>query len=132
MEGLTTVASHFTPEETLRRLEAEIAARGMTVLAKIDHSAGAASAGLALRPTVVVLFGNPNAGTPLMQQSQLMGIDLPLKVLVWRDAEDRTWLSYVDPHWLAKRHGLGSNADAITSAMTARLGAVASAATTSG
>ncbi|HEX4338795.1 MAG TPA: DUF302 domain-containing protein [Polyangiaceae bacterium] len=132
MEGLTTLASHFTPEETLRRLEAEIAARGMAVLAKIDHAAGAASVGLALRPTVVVLFGNAKAGTPLMQQSQLMGIDLPLKVLVWRDAEDRTWLSYVDPHWLAKRHGLGSNTDATTNTMTATLGAVARTATTSG
>jgi uncharacterized protein (DUF302 family) len=131
MEGLTTLPSSFTPEETVRRLEAEATARGMTVLARIDHSARAAGAGLALRPTVVVLFGNPKSGTPLMQASQLIGIDLPLKALVWQDADDRTWLSYVDPHWLAKRHGLGSKTDPVTNAMTGALGAVAKAATSS-
>src|SRR6266436_8015978 len=106
MEGLTTIQSNSGPQETMERLEAEIKARGMGVLARINHAALAAEAGLALRPTEVILFGNPRGGTPLMQANQAIGIDLPLKVLVWQDASGKTWLSYNDPGWLAKRHGL--------------------------
>ena len=78
--------------------------RGMTVMARIDHGAAAAKVGLELRPTEVVFFGNPSAGTPLMQAAQTMAIDLPLRALVWQDAEGRTWLAYNDPEWLAQRH----------------------------
>ncbi|HVU39261.1 MAG TPA: DUF302 domain-containing protein, partial [Opitutales bacterium] len=81
MNGLITLASHYGPEETRARLEAEIAARGLKVFARIDHAAGAAEAGLALAPTVVVIFGNAKSGTPLMQANQTLGIDLPLKAL---------------------------------------------------
>jgi uncharacterized protein (DUF302 family) len=104
VEGLTTLASHLGPKETMERLDAEIRARGMTVFARINHAALAAEAGLPLRPTEVILFGNPRGGTPLMQARQTMGIDLPLKALVWQDGDGKTWLSYNDPTWLATRH----------------------------
>jgi uncharacterized protein (DUF302 family) len=117
-EGLTTIKSHG-PKDTMDRLEAEVKARGMTVFAHIDHAAGAAAAGLPLRPTDVLIFGNAKGGTPLMQSSQTIGIDLPLKVLVWQDAEGSTWLSYNDPSWLAKRHGLDRDVEATINALTA-------------
>lgn len=104
MEGLTTIESNFGPGETMNRLEAEIKARGMTVFARINHAALAADAGLTLRPTELIIFGNPRGGTPLMQANQTMGIDLPLKALVWQDATGKTWLSYNEPAWLAKQH----------------------------
>ena len=90
------------------RLVAEVQAKGLTVFARIDHAAGASDAGLALRPTELVIFGNAKGGTPLMQANQAIGIDLPLKALVWQEASGDTWLSYNDPAWLARRHGLGS------------------------
>ncbi len=105
-DELTIVESHFGPEETLERLEAEVQARGLTVFARIDHAAGATAAGMTLLPTTVVIFGNARGGTPLMQASQLIGLDLPLKVLVWQDASDKTRLAYIDPQVLVKRYGL--------------------------
>ena len=104
-DGLTACVSSHGPKETMDRLIAAVTSRGMTVLARIDHAAAAAKTGMELRPTEVVLFGNPRAGTPLMQSAQTMGIDLPLKALVWQDAGGKTWLAYNDPNWLAKRHG---------------------------
>ena len=83
-DGLVTLPSSFGPKETMDRLEAAIKAKGMTVFARIDHAAGAAAAGLALRPTELLIFGNARAGTPLMQADQTIGIDLPLKALVYR------------------------------------------------
>ena len=106
-DGLATIPSSFGPKETMDRLEAEIKARGMTVFARIDHAAGAAEAGLPLRPTELVIFGSAKAGTPLMQANQEIGIDLPLKALVFEDAAGKVWLSYNDPRWLAQRHGVG-------------------------
>ena len=103
---LTTVSSHWGPKETLDRLEAEVKGKGLSVFARIDHAAGAAAVGMTLLPTAVLIFGNAKGGTPLMQSSQLIGIDLPLKVLVWQDTSGKTWLSYYDPSTLAKRHGL--------------------------
>jgi uncharacterized protein (DUF302 family) len=94
-------------------LEAEILAKGMKVFARIDHGAGAADAGLELRPTNLIIFGNARGGTPLMQASQTAGIDLPLKVLVWQDAAGKTWLSYNEPNWIVQRHGLGVRAEII-------------------
>jgi len=105
-EGLITLASGLGPKDTMDRLEAAIRAKGMTVFARIDHAAGAAQVSLTLAPTELLLFGNAKAGTPLMQSAQTIGIDLPLKALVWQDASGQTWLSYNDPLWLAKRHGL--------------------------
>jgi uncharacterized protein (DUF302 family) len=105
-DGLTTVESHFGPKETLDRLEGDVKAKGLTVFARIDHAAGAAAVGMTLLPTAVLIFGNARGGTPLMQANQLLGLELPLKVLVWQDTSGKAWLSYVDPSYLAKRYGL--------------------------
>jgi uncharacterized protein (DUF302 family) len=129
VDGLTSIASRFGPNETMNRLEAEVKARGMTVFARIDHAAGAVEAGLSLRPTEVLIFGNAKTGTPLMQAVQTIAIDLPLKALVWQDASGDTWLSYNDPAWLAQRHRLGHNAEAVIGGMAVALGAIARTAT---
>ena len=130
-DGLTTLSSSHGPKDTMDRLAAEIAARGMTIFARVDHAAGAAVVGLPLRPTELLIFGNAKGGTPLMQSEQTIGIDLPLKALVWQDASGRTWLSYNDPSWLAKRHGLGAEIDPAVKAMAAALNVIATKATAS-
>jgi uncharacterized protein (DUF302 family) len=128
--GLVTVPSAHPPAETVGRLMAALAARGVTVFACIDHAAGAAEAGMALRPTTLLVFGNPQAGTPLMQATQTIGIDLPLRALVWQDAEGVTRLSIIYPGTLAARHGLDPAAVPSVAAMTALLAAVSKEATT--
>jgi uncharacterized protein (DUF302 family) len=130
-DGLITLSSSHGPKDTMDRLAAEITARAMTVFARVDHAAGAADAGLSLRPTELLIFGNAKGGTPLMQSEQTIGIDLPLKALVWQDASGRTWLSYNDPSWLAKRHGLGAAVDPAVKAMAAALNVIATKATAS-
>jgi uncharacterized protein (DUF302 family) len=120
-DGLVTRVSQFGPKETMDRLAAAVTARGMAVLARIDHAGAAASVGLTLRPTEVLIFGNPKAGTLLMQAVQTMGIDLPLKALVWQDESNVTWLGYNDPHWLAGLHGLGDAQAGVLAAMTQAL-----------
>jgi len=131
VEGLTTLRSGHDSPQTVARLVAEVEARGLQVFARIDHAAGAADAGLPLRPTTLVIFGAARGGTPLMQAAQTIGIDLPLKALAWQDASGDTWLSYNDLSWLAKRHGLGREAAASVDAMAAALDAVARTATSS-
>ena len=128
-DGLTISASNYSPKETMDRLAAAVTDRGMTVLARIDHAAAAGKAGMELRPTEVLIFGNPKAGTPLMQVAQTMGIDLPLKALVWQDDNGKTWLAYNDPKWLARRHHADADADPILGAMTAVLAAAVEQAT---
>jgi len=128
-QGLTTIKSSHAPRETMDRLEAAVTAKGMTVFARIDHAAGAAAAGLSLRPAEVLIFGNASGGTPLMQAVQTIAIDLPLKALVWQDASGDTWLSWNDPAWLAARHGL-RGADAVIGKLSSVLGEVAEASTT--
>jgi uncharacterized protein (DUF302 family) len=130
-DGMTVCRSDYGPKETMDRLAAAVAAHGMVVLARIDHAAAAAAAGMELRPTEVLIFGNPRAGTPLMQAAQTIGIDLPLKALVWQNHDGKTWLAYNDPRWLARRHGALAAVDRILGAMTEVLGAVAKAATVS-
>jgi uncharacterized protein (DUF302 family) len=129
-DGLHTIRSHHGPGETMSRLQAEVEAKGLTVFARVDHAAGAAAVGLSLRPTELLMFGNAKGGTPLMQAVQTIGIDLPLKMLVWQDASGDTWLSYNDPSWLAKRHGLTQEAGAAVRALTAALESLAKTATT--
>jgi uncharacterized protein (DUF302 family) len=107
------------------RLEAEVKAKGLTVFAHVDHAAGAAAVGLPLRPTDLLIFGNARGGTPLMQSVQTMGIDLPLKILVWQDEAGNTWLSYNDPGWLAKRHSTGRDTEATIAALSGALQALA-------
>jgi uncharacterized protein (DUF302 family) len=128
-DGLITLRSSYGPKETMNRLEAEAKAKGLTVFARIDHAAGATEVGLPLRPTELLIFGNARGGTPLMQAAQTIGIDLPLKALVWQDASGVTWLSYNDPGWLAQRHALGPEVATAVNAMTAALAAVTKAAT---
>ena len=129
IEGLTTVASSFSPRDTMDRFAAAATANGLSVFARIDHAAGAAAVGLPLRATELVIFGNAKGGTPLMQAGQTTGIDLPLKALVYADAAGKVWLAYNDPAWLARRHGLGPEVEPTVKAMTAALAALARAAT---
>ena len=124
IEGLTSIRSSFGPKETMDRLVAEINATGMTVFARIDHAGGAAEVGLKLASTELIIFGNTRAGTPLMQSVQTVGIDLPLKVLVWEDAAGKTWLSYNEPSWIAGRHGV-RNAEQVAGKMATALSAMA-------
>jgi uncharacterized protein (DUF302 family) len=128
-DGLITIKSAFGPEDTMKRLEAEVKAKGLTVFAHVDHAAGAAAVGLTLRPTDLLIFGNAKGGTPLMQQAQTAGIDLPLKALVWQDEQGATFLSYNDPAYVAGRHGVGEPANAAIAAMTGALNAIATKAT---
>jgi uncharacterized protein (DUF302 family) len=108
--GLVTVESAHPVSDTLDRLDATLREKGIQVFARVDHAAGAATAGLALRPTVVMTFGDPRAGTPLMQADQRVGLDLPLKVLVWEGEDGRRWATYSDPRWIARRYGLQDGA----------------------
>jgi len=85
VDGLITLRSSHAPKDTMNRLETEVKSKGMTVFARVDHAAGAVEVGLSLRPTELLIFGNANGGTPLMQSIQTIGIDLPLKALVWQD-----------------------------------------------
>jgi uncharacterized protein (DUF302 family) len=123
--GLSTLPSPHGPRETMDRLEAAIKAKGMSVFARVDHAAGAAAVNLPLAPTELLLFGSAKVGTALMQAAQTAGIDLPLKALVWQDAQGQTWLSWNEPDWVAQRHGLGSEAQAAVAAMGAGLAALA-------
>src|SRR6478609_10697696 len=127
VEGLTTVPSRFGPKETMDRLATEIQAREMKVFARIDHAAGATEVGLTLRPTELIIFGNARGGTPFMQSVQTVGIDLPLKVLVWEDAAGKTWISYNEPDWIVQRHGI-ANAERIVAKMEDLLSAISTAA----
>ncbi len=125
--GLVALKSPHSPADTVARLEAQLKPRNLAVLARVDHAAGAQRIGQALRPTEVLIFGNPQAGTPLMQCAQGVGIDLPMKALVWVDAQGQTWLGYNDPVWLVQRHG-GGECPAAANVRSA-LAAIAAAAT---
>jgi uncharacterized protein (DUF302 family) len=129
--GLKTIRSNYGPEETMNRFEAEVRARGLIAFAHIDHAAAAEAVGLPLRPTELLVFGNASGGTPLMELVQTTGIDLPLKALVWQDASGITWLSYNDPTWIAKRHGLHSEIEATIRILTTALTQMAKSATKS-
>jgi uncharacterized protein (DUF302 family) len=124
-EGLVSFPSRYSAPETMQRLLAALAKRDLTVFARIDHAANAGAVGMPLRPTDVVLFGNPKGGTALMQDQQRAGIDLPLKALVWQDAEGKVWLSYNAPDWIAARAGLGAASAGAVAAMTQALAAIA-------
>ena len=104
-DGLIAIKSPYGAKETMNRFEDNAKQRGLTVFARVDHAAGAAKVGKMLRPTEVLIFGNPQGGTPLMECAQTAGIDLPLKALVWEDASAQVWLGYNDPAFLAQRHG---------------------------
>jgi uncharacterized protein (DUF302 family) len=125
---LVTLPSAHGAAETVERLKALLAQKGIQVFAHIDHAAEAHKVGLALRPTHVVIFGNPQAGTPLMQSQQTIGLDLPLRVLVWEDEAGKVWLSYHPLEVLARQHHVTDRDEAVK-ALGAGLAALARAAT---
>lgn len=104
--GIVAVPSQHSVADSVSRIEAAAKARGLTIFARIDHSGEAKKAGLEMRPTQLIVLGNPKGGTPLMQARPSLAIDLPLKILVWQDAAGKVWAGYNDPAMLKQRHGL--------------------------
>jgi uncharacterized protein (DUF302 family) len=128
-DGLVTIASNHPAKETLDRFAAALAEKSITIFARIDHAEGATSVGMDLRPTELLIFGNPKAGTPLMQGKQTIGADLPLKALAWTDEDGKTWLSVTDVVALARRHRLPESAETAVGMLTVLLKILAEAAT---
>lgn len=126
--GVITIASTHNVKDTADRLEKALAAKGMTLFKRVDHSAGAKSVGQSLRPTELVIFGNPKIGTPLMNCSQTAALDLPQKALIWQDADGKVWYSYNDPEYMKKRHSV-KGCDAVVTKIGKALGNFAKAAT---
>ena len=126
-EGMIKLKSAHTVAETADRLESILKSNGMTVMKRIDHAAGAASIGRQLRPTELLIFGNPKVGTPLMQCSPSIAIDLPQKALIWQDKRGQVWLAYNDPKFLALRHDV-SGCDEVLAKVATALGNFAAAA----
>ena len=117
--GLVSVKSSHDAVTTANRLESALKAKGITVFARIDHARGAQSIGKTLKPTLLIIFGNPAMGTPLIQRSRSIGIDLPLKALIWEDHTGQVWLSYNTPDYLARRHGISEMGELIIKMETA-------------
>jgi len=126
-EGMISVKSAHPVSVTADRLEKILASKGMTVFKRINHAAGAAKVGKELRPTELVIFGNPKVGTPLMLCSHSIAIDLPQKALIWEDAGGQVWFSYNDPQFLALRHNT-QGCDAVLKKVAMALGNFAKAA----
>jgi uncharacterized protein (DUF302 family) len=126
--GLISVESRFGVTETIDRLVATVTGAGLRIFARIDHAAGAREIGAPLRPTELLIFGHPKGGTPLMQDHQLAGIDLPIKALAWEDDQGKVWLSYSDAQWLAARHGRGAASRDAVAAIAAGMQKVVTAA----
>jgi uncharacterized protein (DUF302 family) len=127
--GLISRKSAYDAAETARRFRVAAEAAGMTIFAEVDHGANAADVGLPLGPCILLVFGNPRAGTLLMQPNPEAGIDLPFKALAWTDADGDTWLGWNDPAWVAERHGLGSAAKQTVAAIAAGMDRLSAAAT---
>ncbi|MCB8821049.1 DUF302 domain-containing protein [Microvirga rosea] len=125
--GLISIPSPVSVRETVDRVVALLETKGLTIFARIDHGANADRAGIDLRPTELLIFGTPQAETPLMQARQTVGLDLPLKALAWEDEHGKVWLTYNDPAWLAQRHDLGEANTAAISAITAGMNQIANA-----
>lgn len=128
-EGLVTTKSPYPVKITLDRLETLVKQNGMTVFERIDHAKGAQQVGKSLRPTEVILFGNPQGGTQFMECAQTVGIDLPLKALAWEDAYGQVWLGYNDPVYLAKRHGTSEAECPVVANLVKALGNIANSVT---
>ena len=104
--GIVSERSHHTVDQTVDRLKSLLQAKGVTLFALVDHSGEAAKAGIEMRPTKLLIFGNPAGGTPVMLAAPSIAIDLPLKILVWEDGEGAVWLSWNSPEYLRGRHGV--------------------------
>ena len=118
-QGIVSVKSMHNVQETADRLESVLQSKGMTVIARINHSAAAQNAGMTLRPTELLIFGNPKVGTPLMQCQQSVALDLPQKALIWEDESGTVWISYNDPAYLVDRHNLEGCDEVIAKVKTA-------------
>ncbi|MEM7194253.1 MAG: DUF302 domain-containing protein [Pseudomonadota bacterium] len=127
-DGLTAVKSASSVSDTATKLEAVLAEKGMKVFARINHQKGAESVGESLRPTELVIFGNPKVGTKLMQCAQSAGIDLPMKALIWEDENGDVWLGYNDSAYLQGRHKM-EGCDGVLEKVSGALNAFATAAT---
>ncbi len=127
--GLVSRKSAHDAAETASRFRAAAEKAGLTVFAEVDHGKNAAEVGLELGPCILLLFGNPRAGTLLMQLNLEAGIDLPFKALAWTDRDGDTWLGWNDPAWVSERHGLGPQAQATVAAIAAGMDRLAAAAT---
>lgn len=103
--GFISKPSQHSVPETIQRLSALLKSKGVAIFALVDHSGEAEKAGLKMRPTQLLIFGNPKAGTPLMVAAPSTAIDLPIKALVWEDTDGKVWLSYNSPDYLQQRHG---------------------------
>jgi uncharacterized protein (DUF302 family) len=128
-DGLVSIKSAHDVKKTMDRLETIVREKDMKVFIRIDHQEGAKQTGEILRPTQLLIFGNPKAGTPLMQCDQSVAIDLPQKALVWEDEDAQVWLSYNDPHYLARRHEI-SECREVLDKISRALNSFAEAATT--
>ena len=104
--GIITKPSHHPVDETVERLKGLLQAKGITLFALVDHSGEAGKVGLSMPPTKLLIFGNPQTGTPLMLAAPSVALDLPLKILIWQDSGGKVWLSYNSPAYLQERHGL--------------------------
>ncbi len=122
--NLISIKANDSVKETTDRLESFLKEKGLTVFARINHAEGAKRIGKDLRPTELLIFGNPKAGTPLMQCKQTMGIDLPLKVLIWQDEKGQVWLTYNNPEYLASRHRLAGCAENVIKGMGDKLSTI--------
>jgi len=127
-ESLVTTKSHHDVSTTADRLENILKSKGMTVFARIDHAAGAKKVDMELRPTELLIFGNPKVGTPLMKCSQTTAIDLPQKALIWQDEKGDVWLGYNNPDYLTKRHSI-AGCDPVLAKVKGALAKFATAAT---
>jgi len=125
-DGLINKASNYSVQETMNRFEKIVKDKGFTIIARVDHAGAATKMGETLRPTELLIFGNPKLGSKLMQSGQTIGIDLPLKVLVWEDEKGLVSLSYNDPAWLKGRHGINDR-DKVFQKMTGALNAFSDA-----
>lgn len=117
--GLISVKSSHDVATTVSRLESALMEKGITVFARIDHAQGAQRIGQVLNPTVLIIFGNPALGTPLIQRSRTIGIDLPLKALIWEDRAGDVWFTYNSPDYLVRRHGITEMDDLVQKMETA-------------
>jgi uncharacterized protein (DUF302 family) len=111
--GLISKPSRYSVPETMDRLVAVLLAKGMTVFDRIDHAEAAKKAGISMRASQLLIFGNPKGGTPLMVAAPTVAIDLPFKALAWEDADGKVWLGYNSPAWLKERHGIRGKDDAV-------------------
>ena len=128
-DGMVTTISRHSVPDLVDYLVEFLEGKGVTVFARIDHAAHAASVGLSLRPTELLIFGDPAVGTELMMDRQEIGLDLPMKALAWQDENGETWLTYDDGVWLAKRHRLGPHHAATLQAVEVFMSSIARTAT---